>query len=146
VGVARTGQDARFASTLRLPHLHLPVQVRLGHDAWELAFGDGVSAFDCSWQEEDLLLNLRGQVQQIHDLADARPADVAEPGEVRVAPNRALAQERIEADREGHQAGDARDAARFDPCSARTSSERHGPDSDAERQPLTACEGRDGSS
>ena len=67
-----------------------------------------------SRQEEDLLLDIRGELQQVHNLRDSCSRDVAEAGEVGLVGNHALADEAVKADGQRHDAGDAGHAAGFD--------------------------------
>src|SRR5262245_22701901 len=62
------------------------------------------------WQEENLLLNVRRQLQQVHDLADTSAADVPQAGHGSVRRQDALANEAVEFDGQGQEAGHARHA------------------------------------
>ena len=64
-------------------------------------------------QEQELLLDVRGQKQQVHDLGDARPADVPQACQSRVVRGNALAHETVQFDGQGHEACHARYAARW---------------------------------
>jgi hypothetical protein len=43
-----------------------------------------VGAPNHPWQEQQLLLNARRQIQQVHDLGDACPCHIPQPGQFRV--------------------------------------------------------------
>src|SRR6516162_10544805 len=60
-------------------------------------------------------------MKQAHDLRDACPADLAEPGQLGVVANGATADQLLEAESQSHQAGDARYSAR---CHGRSLSGR----------------------
>jgi hypothetical protein len=59
---------------------------------------------------QDLVLDVRRQQQQIHDLRHPRSANVAEPGNVSVIAELAPIDHMLELDRERHQAGYSREA------------------------------------
>ena len=50
-----------------------------------------------SRQKQDVLLEIGRQMKQAHNLRDARPADLAEPGQLGVVANRTAANQFIEA-------------------------------------------------
>ena len=62
-------------------------------------------------QKEDFLLNVGSQEQQVHDLADACAADVAQAGQCGVVTDGAGADLRFELDGQGEKAGQARHSA-----------------------------------
>jgi len=64
-------------------------------------------------QEQDLLLDIRGQNEQVHDLSNASSAHAAELGQLAVVGDTAGAYEVFHADSQGHQASDARNSAGF---------------------------------
>ena len=58
------------------------------------------------WREKkDLFLNVRRKIEQLHDLRDAGPRDVAAAGKFRVVANRSLPHQSLEPDGQGHQSG-----------------------------------------
>ena len=65
-------------------------------------------------QEQQGLLDVRGQVVQIHDLRHARLGDVGQPDRFGDVGDLALADRPVESDGQGHEPGDARDAPRRD--------------------------------
>ena len=73
-----------------------------------------VAAVRHTGQEQQLFLDVRCQMVQIHDLRDAGLRDVSEAGQLGKVRNPALADEAVEADRQSHQAGDSGDASRLD--------------------------------
>ena len=59
------------------------------------------------WREKkDLFLNVRREIEQLHDLRHAGSRDVAVPGQVRIIPNLAFAQQSFKPDRQRHEPGD----------------------------------------
>src|ERR1017187_2076441 len=63
-----------------------------------------IEALD-EWQEEDLFLNLRSQVEQLHDLCHTGPRHSAEAGQFRIIANRSIPQQLLKPDGERHQPG-----------------------------------------
>ena len=61
-------------------------------------------------EEEDLFLDVWCQLQQADDLAEARPAHVAQPGQGGIVLDHARLQQRLAAMRQRQQACQARDA------------------------------------
>ena len=47
-------------------------------------FQNRVSALHCIRKKEDILLNVRSEVEQVHDLGDARTGYIAQAGKVRI--------------------------------------------------------------
>src|SRR5262249_45235202 len=64
-------------------------------------------------QEEDVFLDVRGQAGQVHDLADACPADLTQSGQCGQVRNHVVTQERVELERQGYEPRYPRDAARL---------------------------------
>jgi len=65
-------------------------------------FGDRIVP-DLDWRKaEDVLLNVWGQVEQVHDLRHAGLGDMGEAGQLGLIGDFAVAQELIEADGQGH--------------------------------------------
>ena len=62
-------------------------------------------------QEEKVLLDVRSQEVQVHDLRDPRPRHVAHAGQLRVVADVTPADEPVHPDRQRHQTRDAGDAA-----------------------------------
>ena len=91
------------------PSLFSPVE-RLG-DGADIFFDDWIAATLGAREEEDLFLDVGGEVQEHHDLGHARWCDVAEVGEFRLVGNDAVTNQLVAADCECHEAGNARDAA-----------------------------------
>ena len=90
------------------PHLPLPVPVGNGDDRPQVFFQDGVSPLHCIRKEEDILLDVRGKVEQVHDLGDARTGDIAQAGEVRIVLDIAPLDQFLKADRQSQELGDPR--------------------------------------
>src|SRR5947209_15023007 len=57
-------------------------------------------------QKRKLLLNIRGQMKQLHDLCHASPSHVAETSQLSVVLNLLIPQQPFKADRECHQSRD----------------------------------------
>ena len=55
---------------------------------------------------QNLFLDVRGQIQQVHDLRDPCAADMPEPGEVGIIADFAPVHHLLELDGQGHQAGE----------------------------------------
>ena len=66
------------------PHLPLPAPVGNSGDRPHVSFQNRVSALHCIRKKEDILLDVRSEVEQIHDLGDACTGYVAQAGEVRI--------------------------------------------------------------
>jgi len=93
------------------PHLSLiPPVSQLGNRA-KVAFGDRVASFS-HWREVQYrFLDVRRQVQQVHDLCHAGLGDVGEAGQFGLVGDLAVAQEFVEPDGQGHQLRHAGSAA-----------------------------------
>src|SRR5262249_19358065 len=74
---------------------------------------NGIMACKRPRQEENVFLDVRGQAGQVHDLADACPADLTQSGQRGQVRNHVVTQERVELERQGHEPRYTRDAARF---------------------------------
>lgn len=72
---------------------------------------DRVAAALDEWQVQECLLNVWGQVEQVHDLRDACPGDMAQSGELSVIGHGAVAEQTIEPNRQRHQPRDPRHSA-----------------------------------
>jgi len=88
----------------RLP---LPFPVVLDRETPDVLFTNEIAAIACG-EKQELFLDIRSQVQQIHDLADPGRGDAAELCEIGIAEIRAISQFSIEQNRQSHEAGDAR--------------------------------------
>ncbi len=78
-----------------------------------MMLGDRVVALDRARQEEDRLLDVRGEQEQVHDLRDPGAADHAQAGQVGVVLHFAGSDQPFEADRQSQQPGDSGYVARF---------------------------------
>ena len=72
---------------------------------------DRVTPFDGHGQEQDLLLDFRREMQQVHDLRDAGAGDVPEACDLGKVAHLPIADELFEADGERHESGYARQSA-----------------------------------
>ncbi len=63
------------------------------------------------WKEEQLFLNLRGELSQLQDLAEPRPAHLSGLGQFPVVSNRAVRHQTFEVNGQSHEAAEARRAA-----------------------------------
>jgi len=77
-----------------------------GGDGANLPLLDRVSACFDRRQEQDLLLNVKGEIQEVHDLRHPRPRDVAQPRQVGVVAHLALRQQPLETNGQRHEPGD----------------------------------------
>lgn len=89
----------------------LPLPVRLGGDAAQFPLGDGIVAPGRERKKQQLLLNVRRQIEQIDDLAYAGARYVAGPREFGVTADGAVAKHLIQAERQSHEPADARHTA-----------------------------------
>ncbi|MCK6486638.1 MAG: hypothetical protein L6R00_21215, partial [Phycisphaerae bacterium] len=80
---------------------------------------DSVATGRGEWEEEKLLLDVGGEVVEVHDLRHARLGDVRKAGQFGLIRDFANADEPIEVDRQGHQTGHTGDAAWLDGRGAR---------------------------
>jgi hypothetical protein len=62
-------------------------------------------------QKKNLFLNVRSQIEQLHDLGDPRSRHPAEPGQFGIIPHRLIAHQPLKPDGERHQPGDAGNGA-----------------------------------
>lgn len=62
-----------------------------------------------SRQEQDLLLDVRCQLQEVHDLSHPRPGDVTEAGQIGLVGDGSRSDQVVEPDIQGHQPADAGD-------------------------------------
>src|SRR5262249_41257359 len=80
---ALTGSALPVVQLSPLPPLRIPI--KRGRDRQELAQANGVAAVLGARQEEDLLLDVGGELQEVHDLADAGPRHPPQPGQLAAA-------------------------------------------------------------
>ena len=64
-----------------LPQLTLTLPIRLQGDLLKVGQLNGIMACKRPRQEEDVFLDVGGQAGQVHDLADACPADLTQSGQ-----------------------------------------------------------------
>ena len=90
------------------PHLALlfPV-VRFG-DGTKVSFQDGIATTNRSWEIEDGLLDVRGQVVEPHDLTHAGRGDLAVVSQFALVDDHTITNELAAVMGEGQQAGDSR--------------------------------------
>jgi hypothetical protein len=62
-------------------------------------------------QEEKVFLNIRSKVEQVENLADARPADLAQARQFRLMGNGTATKQSFQAQGQSHQPGQTRDAS-----------------------------------
>ena len=79
----------------RRPHPSLPPPVHLRCARPQVAFRDRVAPALGPRQTEDLLLDIGGEVEQVHDLGDASAGDVTEAGEFGLVDDGFVAEEPI---------------------------------------------------
>jgi len=72
-----------------------------------VVLADEVAALDRSGQKQESFLDVRGEVQQVHDLRHAGAGDVPQADQVGLASYLRGLDQPINADRHRHQAGDA---------------------------------------
>ena len=93
------------------PSLLLPLGFR--HDAADVARRRGVPAFQPGRREQNLLLNVRRQEEQVHDLRDARPACVTQSRDLGLVLDLASTDELVKVVRQSEEPGEARRTDRF---------------------------------
>src|SRR5262245_609813 len=64
-----------------LPQLTLTLPIRFQGDRLKICQLDRIMSRKRPRQEEDVFLDVRGQAGQVHDLADACPADLTQSGQ-----------------------------------------------------------------
>ena len=89
-----------------LPHLPLLPPIENGRDGPDHDLTDGSSAALRAGQEEDILMDVRGQFEQVHDLRDSGTGDVTEPGDLGLVGNLPRLDQPVEADGQSHQTRD----------------------------------------
>jgi len=95
------------------PRGSLMLPVRLSSDRAEVVFRDGVPAILGAGEEQEGLLDVGGEMEEVHDLAHPGTGDLAPPGEGSVVSSLATPEEALEVDRKGHEASNPRDVARL---------------------------------
>ena len=78
-----------------LPHPPLLPPIGDGHDRPQLPLGDRIAARFDGRQEQNLLLEVLCQIQQIRDLSQASPRDVAQPGDLGLVGHNAVADQLV---------------------------------------------------
>src|SRR5438093_438925 len=89
----------------RRPQPPLLAPVRGRRDGLKQPQVDGITPAFRQRQEEDGLLNVGGQVQEVHDLADAGTADMSQLGQFAIAGQDAVAELSFETQGQGQQPG-----------------------------------------
>jgi hypothetical protein len=64
-----------------------------------------------SREKQQFLLDIGGQLQQVHDLGDSRPRNVAQPGQFGLISHDAIANQAVKSDCERHELGYPRNAS-----------------------------------
>ena len=59
-----------------LPHHSLPLPVDLGNEGAQMSFSDWVFAFSDLGQKENILLDVGGEMKEVHDLGNTSLGDV----------------------------------------------------------------------
>jgi len=90
-----------------LKHAPLLVPVDPADDAPQIPL---VKALD-GWQKKDLFLNVRSEIEQLHDLCHAGSRHPAKAGQFRIIPNRFIPKQALKPDGERHESGDPGNAA-----------------------------------
>ena len=80
--------------------LFVPVEQR--GDIPNLPFGKIFWSASIDPPMQNFFLNVRRQIQQVHNLRDPCPTDVTEPGEVGIIPGLTAVNHFLEFDRQGH--------------------------------------------
>jgi len=93
------------------PHPPLLAPVKDSGDRPNHVLEDRIATVVGAGQEENLLLDVGGDLKQVHDLGHTRAADVAEPGNLGLVGDLSSLDQAVEADGQGHQARDTRDSA-----------------------------------
>ncbi len=117
--VARDSRARLAGSQSRVepcPHVVPPIVALLWpiaqpRDRPQIPLGKHILARSDWRQVQNFFLNVRSQMQEIHDLRHARLRDVGEACEVGHVGDGAIIEHLVEADRQGHQFGDARSSA-----------------------------------
>tara|TARA_Y100001933_G_scaffold264270_1_gene329134 strand:- start:54 stop:335 length:282 start_codon:yes stop_codon:yes gene_type:complete len=81
--------------------------VRVGNDASEISLRHRISPHLDRLHEQDLLLNVRGQVQQVHDLRHTRLRDLGEVSQLRLVRHNAVHDQLVESDGQSHELRDS---------------------------------------
>ena len=79
----------------------------------DISFCDGITSSGDHGMMEDLVLDFGGEVKKVHNLSQARTADLAEASKFGLGRDRAGADEFVEVDCEGKQLRDSRQSARW---------------------------------
>jgi len=78
-----------------LPQLTLTLPIRFQGDRLKICQLDRIMSCKRPRQEKNVFLDVRGQVSQIHDLADAGLADLTQSGQRGQVRNHLVTQERV---------------------------------------------------
>ena len=107
------GDETRsYAGKDGSPRSSLLTPVEDSGDGLQLGEPNRVAESFAGEQEQNLLLNIRSQQEQVHDLSDASPADVAQLRQLAVVDNPSGSNEALHADGECHEAGNSGNVAR----------------------------------
>ena len=93
-----------------LPEAALATPIPLAAQGLHVRHMQRISALIEGRQEKELLLDVRSQMKQVENLADARATDMAKTGELGLIGNRSLAEQATQADGQRHEPGQTRDA------------------------------------
>lgn len=83
---------------MTVPHLPLLAPVKDSGNRSDVDFADGVATAFSARQEEDFFLDVRGEIEEVHDLSNAGAGDVAEAGDVGVVGYCAFSAKSVEPD------------------------------------------------
>ena len=82
-----------------LPQFTLTLPIRFQGDRLKICQPDRIMSRKRPRQEKDVFLDVRGQAAQVHDLADACTADLAQSRQRRQVRNHLVTQERVKLER-----------------------------------------------
>ncbi len=81
------------------PHFPLTVPVENGGNRPQISLIDSITTLGCVGKTEDILLDVRGEIEEIHDLGYPSTGYIAETGEVCIVLNLASTNQVFEANR-----------------------------------------------
>ena len=97
-------------SPIGLKYLPLSVPIALRRGNSQMPFRELLSCTAVAKRANQRLVDVRRQIQQVHDLRQSGSAHLPQPGQFRLVGHDAVAEELVEADGQGHQTGDAGDS------------------------------------
>ena len=81
------------------PHLPLAVPVEHGGNRPQIPFTDSITAIGCVGKAKDILLDVRSEVEKIHELGYPSAGYIAETGKICIVLNLASSNQILEANR-----------------------------------------------